>query len=619
MISESDTMNSGSFTSIDLWSEALWLLEALGVRFREEDGRVFLRDSPEIDIKDAEFIFNNLPTPTVDTKIVELRAFLDNIKPIQQALIKLGQIGLSIESILDRYQYKTNLVASAQGLASLPDETLSKIFHEASLEKNTKKWKLSLAVSQVCRRFRYVALGTPSLWNYMSLTMPKDMLVTFIQRSGNVGLHICLSDVRIGWGTAPQPPASGRDIVKGFWNIIQEHVHRIVLLDVGLAPASCRLLDLISDYGCPLLEELRVSYGDCFDEPGAGTSFSSDQFLQGHIFLPSLRSTTIASKGYFPLSLSQGISTFVVETLGPFIVSGFGALLSLLSASRSLEHLTIICHPALFDLAFTEAINGIETPSVTTFVLIVRGLASFDDRTFRAFVRACCFPNMAHLSVKALQFPRNPYQVDYPASRCTSYTSRSYFRDDEDDDSEDDEIEDVDCTTFIEDIFEGRDVYLSLHSVNLELSMSQDDSDKVRPYFTFPFESVAPYLQHFAIAAGKLSPLWRTMLPPLRTLRVEGCAYLDVRWISQYVGGVIECGMLDQFEWLYVSGDEAVMNLLSTELLDQEPYLRYLEGRIDTKVVRFDSAFTSPGLDFYRDMVSVQYIDEFKSQSTIDL
>lgn len=570
-------------------------------------------------------------------KIAELRAFLSTLGPVAHNLVTLGLIGRSIEDALNQFHYENHLqvLVSAQGLARLPDDILSIIFHEASLAETRKKWKTSLAVSQICRRLRHVALCTPSLWCCMALTMPKDMLITFMQRSGNVGLHICLSDSGTGLGSSPE--LFGRDIVEDLWSVIRVGVDRITRMDVKLiilspehSPSS-RLLEVMSNHRFSGLEELRVCFGNDSREPGEDTSSSVDQFLRGDIFLPSLRHVAIASKGQFPLPLHRGITTLVFELLQDFDSVRLDGLLSLLSTSNSLEHLTIIYREGLFKS--TAAVTRVEVPSVTTFVLIVEELCTCcrEDTTFRAFVRACCFPSMSHLFVTAscVSHSPTPYSSPYSSpsypSPYSHYSSHFSLPDDEQingtysqhaSHNGNEQIdrssivegdspyaspysshispqEDgwFDCASFIEDIFEGRDTYPALLLVELEFSSSPEDQGL--PYFTIPLEAYAPNLQHFAIAAGKLSSLWRVTLPPLRVLRVEGCSFIDLLWISQYVDGMIQCGMLDQFKRLCVSGNQANMNLLYPGQLQFQPSLKHLEGRIDIRVVNYDSPFTS--------------------------
>lgn len=112
---------------------------------------------------------------------MELRNFMGGFESILEALAGLESIGIvgSIRSSLDQFRSDANRLIVAQGLASLPDDVLSNVFIEGHDARAKNNCKFPIAISQVCRHFRAVAVRTPSLWNSVALMMPKEMVLTF--------------------------------------------------------------------------------------------------------------------------------------------------------------------------------------------------------------------------------------------------------------------------------------------------------------------------------------------------------------------------------------------------------------------------------------------------------
>ncbi|CEL61614.1 hypothetical protein RSOLAG1IB_04364 [Rhizoctonia solani AG-1 IB] len=104
-----------------------------------------------------------------------------------------------VETILKKTR---NSLRSLVSISSLPDETLARIFHFVHdvqflqferLVDNHSVPVNSLAVSQVCTRWRQVALSTGSLWSHIDLTACVKSISLgeiFATRSGNLPLHI---------------------------------------------------------------------------------------------------------------------------------------------------------------------------------------------------------------------------------------------------------------------------------------------------------------------------------------------------------------------------------------------------------------------------------------------
>lgn len=121
---------------------------------------------------------------------MEARSTLRNLKNVKNVLASLSS---SLNETIMGIEEYIHPFERGKGLASIPDEILSKIFEHA--EENlirvriTTKEKLSL----VCRRFRRIVLKTPRLWSHIDSLREMRYVRTCLKRSRSAGLSIKLS------------------------------------------------------------------------------------------------------------------------------------------------------------------------------------------------------------------------------------------------------------------------------------------------------------------------------------------------------------------------------------------------------------------------------------------
>lgn len=533
------------------------------------------------------FAFDEMPSLEVDAKIRELRAFYEAFEPIFEHLSDMDHSLNYVRTALEELRSDADRLTVAQGVASLPDEVISNIFILAQRSESKNRTTFSIAVSHVCRRFREIAINTPSLWNSVALMMPKELTLTLLRRSGEVRLHVTVSDSWTGCRCAPA------HLDQDFFRAISHHLGRIGWLNIKVhllspehSPSSRLILSMLHhlpENTLHSLEELRIDY--------AAHSLETehcpiDSLLQNYVELPSLRTVNIGTKGHFPVvQLGDKLTTIVVEISDGFGKSALQGLLLLLQTSQSLKDFSLIFTSRNFRAGTFEitAEHGFEAPSITSFVLITRHSSMFNNPTFKAFIRSCCFPNVARLCIKA--------QCGHSVGLFDVGPSVAIGR--------------CDCTPFIEDIFAGRDSYPDLLAFELELTPSVYPLGLL-PYYTIPFSKYTPNLEHFGIMAGTISKNCNSNLPSLRTLRVEGCRLEDVVWLQNFVDKMVTSGTDEHFDLLRVSCNERVFEEIRTKV-------KLPEGKIDAEIVQWDECPSSSQL--YRFCVPCADAEHHSSQA----
>ncbi|KLO12273.1 hypothetical protein SCHPADRAFT_998268 [Schizopora paradoxa] len=386
----------------DSWIHSIQTLKKMDVR--QVDGKIVLLRAPTMQGNDGPFVFNEMrqmPSPEAEAKIRELRKFVNTFGPtfdaVRSMASKLDDIGQAWREL----KTDVNRIVSAQGLASMPDEVLSNIFILAQRSQVKNKPKLSITISQVCRRFREVAIGTPSLWNLIAYKMPEEMALTFLERSGVVGLHVIISEY---WKRSQRPRE--RDEADKFFGVIHPYMGRIARLDINIdddSPASRLLAFMVKDRskkGFPRLEDLRINY----HEEITNAFCPADVLLGGSVRLPSIRNITIGSNCRIPsVRFRDNMTEITVELLDGFKEPSLRRLLTLLETSKSLKDVTLVASLSSFGgrTFQTPTGNGDGALSITSFTLITKCLSIFNDETFRSFIRACRFPNVTSLFIKA--------------------------------------------------------------------------------------------------------------------------------------------------------------------------------------------------------------------------
>lgn len=145
-------------------------------------------------------------------------------------------------------------------IAKLPPELLCRVFHFASRDDKFLQW---IQVSYVCRRWRDVAVNSPSLWTNPPLQFPL-WTEECLSRSKMAQLTIVF-EFR---GRLTTPPDS-------LSKIFLHHSSRICRLKISLSPESSKLLDLMPK-SAPCLESLIMdgNPASMYIQPGQNTIFA---------------------------------------------------------------------------------------------------------------------------------------------------------------------------------------------------------------------------------------------------------------------------------------------------------------------------------------------------------
>lgn len=114
------------------------------------------------------------------------------------------QYGRSVPILAELIETKRTELAAVhigrKGFKSLPDELLLPIFKQAFHSLGSKYINIPSVrsndfvkrASQVCRRFRRIALNCPELWSTIHSSQPKDEVATFVRRSQTLPLTILI-------------------------------------------------------------------------------------------------------------------------------------------------------------------------------------------------------------------------------------------------------------------------------------------------------------------------------------------------------------------------------------------------------------------------------------------
>ncbi|TRM65864.1 hypothetical protein BD626DRAFT_546297 [Schizophyllum amplum] len=132
-----------------------------------------------------------------------------------------------------------NAAAAAHGI---PNEVLAKIFEICVQDDAEQADRMLSMLEQICRRWRSVLLGTPTLWTHITLQHPNlrprnqlSLMSAYLRRSGGCPLYVWLTDA---------------DDLDDFLPLLQSHANRLRYLSVngrtfeGLHRIAASLRDL---------------------------------------------------------------------------------------------------------------------------------------------------------------------------------------------------------------------------------------------------------------------------------------------------------------------------------------------------------------------------------------
>ncbi|EJU03304.1 hypothetical protein DACRYDRAFT_115493 [Dacryopinax primogenitus] len=272
---------------------------------------------------------SNSPEETEEELELErqIEAVVVKIQTLQEACSAArdehSELCIKLEATRDRIVQNTH----PRPVTAVPDDILLQIFELGSLTgpelfiksrfdnlHATPLWNIfPMNVSQVCRRWRMVAINHPKLWTrYLAHNTPTQetpALDCWLSRSGNMPLHLhlrCSANPVNGCYSTRHGPCPR------FRKPVREMSRRLVSLSVEGCIHTC--MHAISDLGpsAPLLREIRVKTGNCLNR-------RNDQAD------PNVLSKRV---------LTPGLTDAHLE--------GFPALLRMIDTSR-LAHLTLGC------------------------------------------------------------------------------------------------------------------------------------------------------------------------------------------------------------------------------------------------------------------------------------
>jgi len=244
----------------------------------------------------------------VSGQILTLDQSLSQLERIETTLAReLGMVRAKIE---DLRRQRATLESRIAAVWALPNEILSYIFQlgvmdeeKAEIESEvkvdeegpTEKVGFQILVSQVCRMFREVAIGTPCLWtqiHILDLAPPRiDFVRTCVERSGCSKLDVMVDSDDPRLGHEPEP-------IETLMTILVPHIHRFQRFTVRLRgfQSLYRIMQVL-DRPAPQLETLELSdidYENAFDEddPFSPTELREPLVLFGGV-TPKLESVSL--------------------------------------------------------------------------------------------------------------------------------------------------------------------------------------------------------------------------------------------------------------------------------------------------------------------------------------
>ncbi|TDL21217.1 hypothetical protein BD410DRAFT_804406 [Rickenella mellea] len=190
--------------------------------------------------------------------------FLTCLKAIKEATLCIKALNVAQSRLGKRLRSLRKLsrpLVLEDGIKRLPDEILAIIFEMTRHVNGSQPYPFAVCLSHVSRRFRRIALATPSLWTTIHDTYDDSQIQVFISRSGRLDLDI---KIRSGWGME-----SFLEVLKGTthrwssFDLIDDDTEYL-LEDLGMMDLPrLRFLSYaypveLSKYSIPMLSQLSV-------------------------------------------------------------------------------------------------------------------------------------------------------------------------------------------------------------------------------------------------------------------------------------------------------------------------------------------------------------------------
>ncbi|KLO08299.1 hypothetical protein SCHPADRAFT_931881 [Schizopora paradoxa] len=280
------------------------------------------------------------------------------IDVVEEMLTTLLGVTKELRSQFKMSRERIEAAKRFKGIKSLPDELLAKIFQLSVWEMERLGAKRAMQLSQVCRRFRNVALETRALWTALYSLSSQQQTEMLISRAGpNEKFH---AFIFFDSFTKLRPIIDSYRPVIPRWKTLTLDYHRWV---PNVRAVLGELFGILAMDGArsPKLEELTVNSGEANPHHGC--------ILPGEfqLWAPNLR--TLRCSYFIPLISSSmaTISTLVIihEFPSPTRPSPLKTLVELLLKLPNLSVFELEAHDAYMYMNYRD-----EMPSVTECIKI---------------------------------------------------------------------------------------------------------------------------------------------------------------------------------------------------------------------------------------------------------
>ncbi|TCD62395.1 hypothetical protein EIP91_006949 [Steccherinum ochraceum] len=257
---------------------------------------------------------------------------------------------------LSQAQSRTNTYKNACTTAgTLPEDVLLEIFGWAALTVHKRRSDVAINVSRTCRRWRTIALISPSLWTTFQLhKLSEHEADLHRSRSGGLPVTVLLTDSSMPRSTVPwHTTRYGQDEQVARLTFCKSLIGRLRTLQLDLHESDKVPLWLQRE-AAPHLETLDISY-DSHTDAHPESSLELGSLLKDGA--PELRSLSLKSV-YAPwssLARATKLSKLTMVFPSPHMLASVRsmkatAILKFLRSCRELTELSLGCRVALVDL-----------------------------------------------------------------------------------------------------------------------------------------------------------------------------------------------------------------------------------------------------------------------------
>ncbi|TDL20708.1 hypothetical protein BD410DRAFT_829558 [Rickenella mellea] len=234
-------------TTVNIFTQTIDHLLAALTRLKNHEGHV---NAPSVWVDGVDEV--PTPQPTLFEKydavkesdlpfISHLRHFRSSLTILKHERAVLFRLLDGVDgAISDMYDAYLGLEL-AVGIRRLPNALLSKILEFGMDFYDSYENKYPVKISQVCKRFREVALLTPSLWSKMLSHNPIVESEVFLSRSKGVSLSIYIG----------RPRSNKLEVLHQFLDLVTPHSARWSSL--FLVSSDADVLDVLRSYPAPSL------------------------------------------------------------------------------------------------------------------------------------------------------------------------------------------------------------------------------------------------------------------------------------------------------------------------------------------------------------------------------